>query len=374
MRWYIIRTLLVKEWRRQAANRGGIVLVVLLLAAAMLVSFFDRLASPGRVLLGGAASYCYVDYWQDSAWIDHLRRSVPPELQKSIEFRPAAEAPTIDGQIVYPHGAGAIQIRTPPSSESGNCMIWIWHPDADAAALARYEAWFWRESHRFLEQQTARTIAEMAPSERPKHTVDKLDVESFRLGGVAEPRSALVAALVLFALFFVCVYLMASVICEERERGLLLAVMLSPASHAEVLAARFLFYPVLGLGIAGLLTAIAEPWALARPFFWLALLVMTFGSMGIGLTVSSLAGSQRMSSIIALSYMLIVAVVLVVSQHNGVPGLPWLALEYHGPRMIQAALAGNLRAVHWWELGTATLLATAWLALATVLFRRRGWQ
>ena len=374
MRWYIVRTLLVKEWRRQAANRGGIVLVVLLIAAAMLLSFFDKLASPGRVLLGGDASFCYVDYWQDSAWIDHLRRNVPPELKESIEFRPASEAPTVDGQIVYPHGAGAIQIRTAPGLEARHYKIWVWHPDAGATSLARYESWFWHESHRFLEQQTARTIAEMPPYERPRHGVDKLEVESFRLGGVAEPRSSLVTALVLSALFFVCVYLMASVIGEERERGVLLAVMLSPASHTEILAARFLFYPVLGLGLAALLTAIAEPWALARPFFWLALLVMTFGSMGIGLTVSSLAGSQRMTSIIAFSYMLIVAIVLVACQHNGVPGLPWLALEYHGPRMLQAALAGTLRAVHWWELGAATLLATGWIALAAALFRRRGWQ
>jgi hypothetical protein len=374
MRWYILRTLLLKEWRRHAANRGRMVLVALLIAAAMILSLIGASAAPDRASLGLPAPRCYVDYWRDGPWIEHLRRHVPPELEGSIEFRAAAQAPTVDGQMVYPHGAGAIQIRTGPDQEVACYKVWIWRPGANAAVLAPYEAWFWRESHCFREQQAARAFDEIAPAERSGYRVERLEVEHSRLEGPAEPRSSLATALVLFGLFFVCVYLLPTVTGEERERGTLLAVMLSPASAGEIVAARFMFYPVIGLALAALLAGISEPGAPARPFFWLALVVATAGSMGVGLTVASLAGTQRTAGMLALSYLLVVSILLVICQRNEIPGLPWLFLEYHGPRMVQAALSGTIRGVHWWHLAASAFLAAGWIALATVLFRRQGWQ
>ena len=49
-------------------------------------------------------------------------------------------------------------------------------------------------------------------------------------------------------LFFVCVYLLPSLTCEERERGVLLAQALSPAAPREILAAKFLVLKVLRSG------------------------------------------------------------------------------------------------------------------------------
>jgi hypothetical protein len=45
--------------------------------------------------------------------------------------------------------------------------------------------------------------------------------------------------------------LQSSLTCEERERGILLAQALSPASAREILAAKFLFYPVFALAPNG---------------------------------------------------------------------------------------------------------------------------
>src|SRR5262249_3937479 len=84
-------------------------------------------------------------------------------------------------------------------------------------------------------------------------------------------------------MFFVCVYLLPSLCCEERERGVLLAQALSPASPREILAARFLFYPVLGLSLAAVLAGTYRPAVLASPFFWLALVVAVCGSPPDGL-------------------------------------------------------------------------------------------
>src|SRR5205807_6263227 len=121
-------------------------------------------------------------------------------------------------------------------------------------------------------------------------------VQHSTLTGGLDTRSALATSLILFALCFACVYLLPSLMCEERERGVLLAQALSPASPAEILAAKCLFYPLLGVGLAAVLVSILNAAALAQPFFWLALAVTACGSMGVGLTIACLARTQRNAS------------------------------------------------------------------------------
>src|SRR5262249_59326406 len=147
------------------------------------------------------------------------------------------------------------------------------------------------------------------------------------LKGGLDPRSGIATSLVIFGMFFVCVYLLPSLSCEERERGVLLAQALSPAAPREILAARFLFYPVLGILLAVVLAGTYNPAVLARPFFWLAVIVAVAGSMGIGLTIASVARTQRAASLGAMGSLLAVGLLLFICQQVGVPVLPYFALE-----------------------------------------------
>ena len=276
MRWRILRTLLHKELLRHLANRGGIALVLLLIVAAMLLSFFGAPDASGGGLAPGVQR-CYVDYWERTPLVAHLAKNVPSELADRIEFRPADRAATDkQGTLVYPQGAGAIQIR--PGTRGYH--VCFWHPGADSGAMAPFEVWFWQEAFRFT--QGSRTPA--------------IEAERLGLKGGLDPRSGMATALVLFGLFFVCVYLLPSLTCEERERGVLLAQALSPATTGEILTAKFLFYPVLGLTLAAVLAGTYRPSVLTQPFFWLALVIAVFGSMGIGLTIASLARTQCSAS------------------------------------------------------------------------------
>jgi hypothetical protein len=361
MRWYILRTLWHKEVLRHLANRGGLVLAGVLVGAALLLS----LGGPGSGAnpLAGGVGRCYVDYWEDSAWIDHLRRHVPADLGPRITFRKADDVPTKGGVIVYPAGDGAIQVRVERTGSGPRYRVWVWHSGADDNAMAPFEAWFWKESYQYIRQQTG-----------GKGAGREISQERFRLKGAGDHRSALASALVLFALFLVCVYLLPALACEERERGVLLAQALTPASPLEILAARFLFYPVLGVALAVVVAGVYQPAVLCRPFFWLALAVSALGAMGVGLTVASLAPTQRAASLGALSYLVVVALILVVCRQAGIGVLPWLALEDHCPRVLQAALGEAVGEEDWWHLAAATGLALGWTVLATALFRRRGWQ
>src|SRR5262249_40378583 len=158
------------------------------------------------------------------------------------------------------------------------------------------------------------------------------------------------------------VYLLPSLTCEERERGVLLAQALSPASPLEILAAKLVFYPSLAFCFAALLGALVAPSVLGRPLFWLTLLVLSFGSLGIGMTIACIAKTQRAASMTALCYMLVISMTILISQQSQIFWLPHLILEYYGPRLLYAAITtSTLDARHMAELAAASLLAIWWI-------------
>ena len=106
----------------------------------------------------------------------------------------------------------------------------------------------------------------------------------------------------------------------------------------------------------------------------LSLLAVGGGFLGIGMTVATLARTQRAAFLGGMCYLLSVSMVLLICSTNGIPVVPSLAVEYHGPRILHAALAGDVYPYHWLHLLGAIGLAVAWLAAAGWLFRRRGWQ
>jgi hypothetical protein len=372
LRWHILKTLLHKEVLRHLANRGGIALVLLLIVASLLLSLTGGEETAGGGI--GGVKRCYIDYSESDGWVAHLKANTPKDLAGQLRFRNIRRAPTsADGTIIYSQNTGGIQIRANPGG-SPRYLVWVWHPGADASSLAPFEAWFWRETQRYTLAQTAPALTRLSPSERRAIIPPESILERSQLKGGLDPRSGIATSLVMFGLFFVCVYLLPSLSCEERERGVLLAQALSPASPREILAAKFLFYPLLGLLLAAVLGGTYNPEVLLKPFFWLALLVGVCGSMGIGLTIASLARTQRAASLGAMCYLLTVSVVLFICAQNNIPFLPYIALEYHCPRIIHAVLGDAVLWYHWWHLAGAAVLACVWAVAATILFRRYGWQ
>jgi len=406
MRLYIIRALLRKEFQRHLSNRGGIALALLLVAAAVLLSVFAPEEAAGGTGMVGGVHHCFIDYDKQSPLIAHLEANVPKELKAQVKFREIGTGNSLDGLLDRPVGTGAIQVRH--IAEPGRrpvLQVYVFHPDGDPTALAPYEAWFWKESRRAfraeVEKELGENAAKLGPETAfgpgtdwavmeahdeftrrvadaagsPAPTVPRLEIDRKGLGGkVLDFRAAIATGMVVFALYFACVYLLPTLNCEERERGVLLAQALSPASPVEILAAKFLFYPVLGMGLAAILAGIYKPAVLGSLFFWLSLAAVGAGFLGIGMTVATLAKTQRAAFLGAMCYLLSVSMVLLICSTNGIPFVPYLALEYHGPRILHAALSGDVYPHHWLHLIAAILLGVGWLFAAGWLFRRRGWQ
>jgi hypothetical protein len=370
IRWHIIFTLWRKEIWRQLANRGSLCLAALLVVAALLLPLFQPTDTGAAPAAG--VDFVFVDYWRDDDWVRHLRQNVPADLRRHIKFRDINQVALPNDLLTYPASAGAIQMRLDRLDDGKlRRRISVWHP-ADGS-MAVFETWFWRESARYFQHQAAAAPRDSLFASDPDFRAD-FEQDHAKLKRHGDMRSSIASALILFALFFSCVYLMPSLMCEERERGVLLAQALSPASSRDILAAKFLFYAPAGMGLAVVLAGLAMPGVLLEPLFWPALLVAAAGFTGIGVSIASLAKTQRAASMGALCYLLVVTLLLFLCRQSEIPGLPFFALEYHCPLMLSAVLTHSVFPSTWIHLAAAAALAGIWIILAMSLFRRRGWQ
>jgi hypothetical protein len=406
LRWPIVRTLVVKEALRLAANRGALVLAALLVAAAGLVAVFDRggeqFANNPRPL-----THFWVDYWRDGPWVEHLKSHVPDDFAAAVHFRPDSEIPRDRaGTLQYLPGEGAVQLRPLDDGPQEHYVTWFWYSGGDATVLAPYEEWFWRETRQYFHERAVNALPDERRDEarrlRPPTTTDPMrllaETESQyreRLAALAAPgpapplpdlevrhsalrgvdvRRAVATALVLFSLFFACVYVQSSLTCEERERGVLLAQAISPATAGDIVAAKAIVYGGCGFVLAAVLAAICQPRVWAAPFFWLSVTVAAGGLVGVGFVIASLARTQRAASVAGLSYTLAVAILILVTRLTNLPVIPWLVIEFHLPPMLQAALDGSVQPMHWLHLIATGLMAFVWLMSGVLLFARRGWQ
>src|SRR6266851_284490 len=436
MRWYIIRTLLYKEWLRHLADRGGFFLAVLLVAATLLLSVFRKTDSKSVGFSAGIKGWnlvCYrdpenlhPDYYP---WLRHLETHLPLDLK----FRNLPDqwvGRDENGERVYDQSMAAIEVEPLAKPPGGNARyeVRLRYPGKDASLLGPLAHWFWQETFQYfqdtpLEIETAEDETHFPPGEsliqiRPTNSDDhgqrrhkllfakqrkngsafsttngsrtdlksvlptdlislpnliELEEKRLPIPHSADERSMMATALVMFSVCFFCVYLLPALTCEECERGILLAQALSPASPLEILAAKFLFYPAIGIGLAALLAGIYSLVVLLRPLFWIVLVITTLGYLGVGMTIASLAHTQRMASMGALAYMLTVGLFLYITEQFGLPSVRFVALEYYCPRMLHEVMMGSFRPVAWYLLPSLAL-ALLWSYVASSVFRKRGWQ
>ena len=135
MRYYILKTLVKKEFARHLANRGGIALALLLVASAVLLSVF----APSEAVGGGAGTsmvggvhHCFVEYDRKTPLIEHLEKNKPTDLK--LVFRPLAKADMINSVLVYPTGTASLQIRQSNAPGTRPTVhVYVWHPEGAPA-------------------------------------------------------------------------------------------------------------------------------------------------------------------------------------------------------------------------------------------------
>lgn len=385
MRWRILGVLLRKEAARHGANKGGLAFAALLVGASLLLGAFrtEQAGGGGGTSLVGGVHHVALDADRDARgpWYDHMKANVPEALSGQILFRAYGETGT---------GVGIIRVRR---DGAGALAVSFFAPDGRTDLLAPYEAWFWSEARRFLLSRTnnpdaesdggtlglandafARLHQNARDAGDPDPPLFRFDRPAMAAGKLLDPRVAILMAMVIFAFYFSCVYTLAALTCEERERGVLLAQALSPASPLEIVAAKALFYPAAGVLLAALLVGAFRPALLMSGYLWGGFAALAAGFVGVGLCVASLARTQRAASMGAMLYALSVALLIMVCQQGNVVLLPYLFIEFHGPRVVHAALTGEPTFPDWLHLAALAILGVVWLAAGWKLFRERGWR
>jgi hypothetical protein len=213
----------------------------------------------------------------------------------------------------------------------------------------------------------------LAPTRRHdvEGMVPDVEVEHSTLQGL-QPRRATATGLVLFCLFFASALLLPSLACEERERGTLRAQALSPASAIDMVVAKSIVYPGLGIVLAATVATLSRPTAVLTPAFWLALVVVAAGTFGLGLVIASLAPTQRAASTGALAYAFVVATATVVGHRCGIPSLSSVFPESQYPSLVYTAFGDVNASVPWGSFAGPFTLSLFWTGAGAWIYRRWG--
>lgn len=354
MSFHIIRTLFRKERSCLASQRSAIVLAVLLITSAVLLrTIGQEQLDPTRV------HTCWIDYWTDGPWIEHLRHHVPSQSRDQIRFRRVSDIPTDrHGTLQYGRDEVAIQIRDlPPSDGQQRWKIWFWYSGRDSSRVGPFEEWFWGESASFIPSSIIET---------EHSSLQGLDV-----------RTVATTALALFAIFFVCVCVMPAITCEEKERGVFAAQALSPARASDAIIAKAILYIPLA-AFLGLLLAIIAGEQSNPAFLVSSAIVSAAASFGVGLSIAALAPTQRSAGSSAVCYALAATIAVALIQRTGIPFISELMVESHLTTVIRTAYGGGPAEQSWRAPAIAAILAVGWMATGSLLFsrcwRNAGWS
>ncbi len=357
----ILRALLYKEVLRHRYHWGLFLVVGALLVLSALVSVGSRV----RPLAAGAPTvdvdHCVV-YASPSvpgtaAWAAHLRDHPPPPPLR-VEF---------DERRLAGGAAGALRPRTvaveliPPSpgATEGAWRARYWHPAEATGALAPYREWLGRETRRFLrseplfEEETQMVVAP----------------------GVAAPdrSSTMITALAVFALYLPSFTLYIATTGDEREKRLLLALLLTPATAAHAVIAKAGFYMSVGVGLALAVVGVYDPVRLLNPLLWSTFLLGALTYVAMGTLAIAFIRRQATLSTVSMLYLLATSSCLILASYLPLFGvLRLLFVEDYIYRQMQQIFWG--RPLWWTPLNQAVMLGIAllWTGAAVVVVRRQG--
>jgi len=364
----MIRILLRRECRRLLKNPSAIMLVGLLIAISLLI------ATGGKEPKG--EMQCWVVYWQESDWIDHLK-SMRPE-REHIRIEPVSSFRQAGDQLIYPRNSCAIEIRPPRSdSRDGSAPIRIHYrfPGKDPNVLMPYLRWFWPASLYYFGDPPSIVQQTLPIGIASRTAVTPLD--SLQDSSVSDlVTTEITATALLFVVqFFTCCHLLVSLTSQDRERGTLTALALTPVSIAEMLTARYLFHLTISLSASAAILAILQPAALALPLVWIVLTLASLGMMAIGTTIATLCRTQTTAGLLTLSYMLLVGVVFYLStQFMAFDWVKLAMIERYSMPLIYLSLKLPLSITRAPGLAPLLILVVVWLTVAATLFRRQGWR
>jgi len=375
----MIKILLDREFRRLRKNPSALMLLGLLSAVALLMAT-SRPVSKASDQAGTNDASRVADVWliydQDSEWLAYLKANLPetpivhPVRRSSV--------PIENGRLKLPLGHGAVEIfyeeerRTDQVSAFGKVTLNGKYPGKDPATLDPFWKWFWSTLTEYHTQglrfeQSAEPLTNQS-AEAPASLEDT---------SVADlvTNELIATMLLLIVMFFACCHLLVSFTAQDRERGTLAALVLSPAQTSEILLAKFIFHLLISLGGCLTIVAILKPIVLTQPVLWLVILLSSIGLMCVGTCIATLAKTQASAALLALCYMLGGTVLFYLStKFTAFYFLKQLAFENYTFPLLFSTMKRPVSVFNAPGLGTMFLLVGIWIGVARSCFYRYGWR
>ena len=295
---------------------------------------------------------------------------------ETIRIVPVSRVPKYGQQRVYPPQTCAIELVELPTGEASTSglVVAYRHPGGKSEVLEPFLRWFWPVA---LDHFGQITVTERAPTGSRPTSPAALVMEKLQSGSIGDLMNEDLAAAILLLIiqFVTCCQLIVSFTSQDRERGTLTALALSPIKMSELLQAKVLFH--LGLSVIGSAAVIAvlKPSSLTHLSLWITLLLTGLGLSSVGMVIASLAKTQSSASLLALCYMLIGAVVFyLATKFSAFATIKSFSFEHYSFGMVYLSLQKSIPLSRATDLRPMLMLVVAWLTAATLLFRSRGWR
>jgi hypothetical protein len=367
----MIRVLLGRELLRLRKNPTpllllGLTITIALLTAASVPRKMADTSQTGRPI-------CWIVYEQKSPWIEHLYERLSED--PSFRFARAVDLSRSGQTIRYPPGVCAIEIRTETKngSEVGPLQIRYRHFGADDSVLWPFARRFWVATTEHY-GNLPNIVDEIVPIASPRHAAQSTLLATAKLSQVVTIE--LVGTILLFFVqFLCCCHLFVSFTSQDRERGTLSALALTPINVGELLAAKFILHLGLSLGTCAAVIAFLKPSALGTPGLWWTLFAASCGFLAIGTLIAALSRTQATAALLTLCYMLVSGVIFSLADKFSLfASLKQMMFENHSLNLTYVSLclpAGFFPAP---GLLLLSLLVLGWGYAGGHLFRRLAFR
>lgn len=372
IRWEMIRILLDREVRRLQKNPSALMLIGLLTSVAVLLATSKPVDDQpgGNSPSATAAAPVILVYEERTDWLNYLLRNLP-ESPKVTPI-PSDQVQQSEGRFQLPQGYAVIEIRKGQRDDFNRFQVVGHYTGASARTLKPFYDWFWPtltfyHSQPDLFEQFDVPLNAAASKIKSLQETSVADLVQTELIGTM---------LVLVVQFFSCCHLLVSFTSQDRERGTLMALVLSPAKMSEILIAKFLFHTALSVMGSVLIISILQPAALVRPLFWMVLVITSIGLMCVGTCISTLTKTQSAAGLLALCYMLAGAVLFyLASRFTAFAFLKKLTFESYSFPLLYGTLKASIGVTSVTKsLGTMAAIVGFWMLFARHSFYRYGWR
>ena len=328
LRPYILLTLIRKDMSRLVRNGPALMLLGLFVLMAFLLGFsglVEQEEQQGRA--SAAFKESWIVYWEDSEWVELLKRRAPKEL--SIRFVKASQ---LELQAYPPHIC-VIEIRKSAFFRDRNQVrrhVNYCYPGSDQKVLWPITRWFLSVSleHFGKIPQFFETVQPVVPQSQQTAARNALaDVSVADALSISLIGSTFLTTI----LFFAASGLMVSMTAQERERGALRAILLTPASYIEFVASKAIVHGGLALGTSAIVVAALKPEVLTSLLFWGTMISQTCGYFAVGLFIASFAKNQAAPNLLSFAYILAIgALNLLAYRFEAFQFISLLTFERYG--------------------------------------------